>query len=463
MAPCALFETESAMTDLTTPSAAIRRHLHGLVSTPGEERYGATTAIWAKPAGITPIAAVHCRTPADVQAAIGVAHDLALPLSVRGGGHDWASRSLCNGLVIDLSEMRQVTAASDRRTVVIAGGARASDVIAVSDPLGTAVVAGSAACVGMTGLTLGGGYGPLIGCYGLALDNMLEAQVVLADGNIVIASAEENEELFWALRGGGGNFGVVTAMRCRLRDLPSVHAGVLIYPFSEAKAVLEQSAALAASMPDEFSVQVGIAAGPDGAFAVLVAPVWSGAPEDSRRHLAPFLKLGTLLAGTVERKSYGGLLSMFDGHIVNGLRVHMETCWLDALDSDSIDAFVLAMTNAVSPGCAILTHEFKGAACRVAEDATAFGLRRAHILIEVLAMFPDSAEMREAQRHAAWARQTREAFAGALPGGYPNLLARDDAARASVSYGGNAERLIKVKRCYDPDNVFSSAIPLPRR
>jgi FAD/FMN-containing dehydrogenase len=120
---------------------------------------------------------------------------------------------------------------------------------------------------------------------------MLEAQVVLADGNIVIASAEENEELFWALRGGGGNFGVVTAMRCRLRDLPSVHAGVLIYPFSEAKAVLEQSAALAASMPDEFSVQVGIAAGPDGAFAVLVAPVWSGAPEDGRRHLAPFLKL----------------------------------------------------------------------------------------------------------------------------------------------------------------------------
>jgi FAD/FMN-containing dehydrogenase len=450
------------MTNATTQAAQLGRELPGLVSRPGDDRYAAATAIWAKPVGGTPIATVHCRGPADVQAAIRAARKRALPLSVRGGGHDWAGRALCNGIVIDLSELREVTVASDRRTVLIPGGARASDVIAATDPLGLAAVTGSCSSVGMAGLTLGGGYGPLIGCCGLALDNMLEAQVVLADGTIVAASADQNQELFWALRGGGGNFGVVTTMRCKLHDLPSVHAGTLFYPLSEAKAVLARAAKLAETTPDEFSLQLGIAAGPDGTFAVLVAPVWCGAPEDGERHLAPFLKLGTLLAGTVEHKSYSALLSMFDPFIVNGLRVHMETCWLESLDSISIDAFVGAMTNAVSPGCAILTHEFKGAACRVAADATAFGLRRAHILIEVMAIFPASTDAREAQRHIAWARQTREAFAVALPGGYPNLLGRNEEDRAALSYGGNAERLIGAKQHYDPDNIFSSAIPLPR-
>jgi hypothetical protein len=153
---------------------------------------------------------------------------------------------------------------------------------------------------------------------------------------------------------------------------------------------------------------------------------------------------------------------MFDAMIVDGLRVHIETCSLDALDGNSIDTLVAAMGNAVSPGCVVLTHEFKGAACRVAADAAAFGLRRAHILIEVMTMFPEPDDIRVTQQHVTWARQTREAFTSALPGGYPNLLGRDDPARGAASYGGNAARLIKAKRRYDPDNVFSSAIPLPR-
>jgi FAD/FMN-containing dehydrogenase len=448
------------MTDSTTQIANLSRTLPGRVSTPGDDRYSAAIAIWAK-VDVAPAAVVTCRSVADVQAAVTAARKADLPLSVRGGGHDWAGRALCNGIVIDLSEMREVTIATDRSTALIEGGASARDVVAAIGPLGLAAVTGSCGGVGMAGLTLGGGYGPLIGCQGLALDNLLEAQIVLADGLAVSASAHENQELFWALRGGGGNFGVVTAMRCKLHEMPSVHAGILIYPISEAKSVLARAATLAARMPDEFSVQLGIAAGPDGNFGVLVAPVWGGAPEDGERQLAPFLKLGTLLAGGVERKSQTALLSMFDAMIVDGLRVHIETCSLDALDDDSVDTLANAMASAVSPGCAILTHEFKGAACRVAADATAFGLRRAHILIEVMTMFPEPDDERVTQRHVAWARQTREAFAAAVPGGYPNLLGRDDPARAAASYGGNAARLIRAKRRYDPDNVFSSAIPLP--
>jgi len=448
------------MTDATTQIANLSRTLPGRVSTPGEDRYAAAIATWAK-VDVAPTAAVTCRSAADVQAAIAAARKANLPLSVRGGGHDLVGRALCDGIVIDLSEMREVTIATDRRTALIQGGARARDVMSAIDPLGLAAVTGSCGGVGMAGLTLGGGYGPLIGRQGLALDNLLEAQLVLADGSLVSASATENRELFWALRGGGGNLGVVTAMRCKLHDMPSVHAGILIYPMSEAKSVLTRAATLAASMPDEFTVQLGIAAGPDGNFGVLVAPVWCGAPEDGERQLAPFLKLGTLLAGGVEPKSQTALLAMFDAMIVDGLRVHIETCSLEALDGDSVDTLVAAMGKAVSPGCLVLTHEFKGAACRVATDATAFGLRRAHILIEVMTMFPEPDDINVTQQHIAWARRTREAFTSVLPGGYPNLLGRDDPARATASYGGNAARLIKAKRHYDPDNVFSSAIPLP--
>jgi FAD/FMN-containing dehydrogenase len=449
-------------TNFTTRTARLARQLPGLISIQGEERYKAATATWAKQVDVAPTAVVHCRGAGDVQAAIRAARELDLPLSVRGGGHDWAGRALCNGIVIDLGGMRHVAVAPDCRTALISGGARASDVVSVTDPLGLAVVAGSAGCVGMAGLTLGGGYGPLIGRFGLALDNLLEAKVVLADGRIVTAGPDQHEDLFWALRGGGGNFGVVTAMRSRLHDLPSVHAGVLLYPFSEAAAVLARCSALSTSMPDEFSVQVGIAGGPDGAFAVLVIPTWCGAPEEAERRLAPFFKLGSLLAGTIERKSHGMLLSAFDAMIVNGVRVFMETCWLHALDGDAIDTFVRAMSNAPSPGCAIFTHEFKGAASQVAADATAFGLRRDHVLVEVLAIFPDGSDVGEVERHRNWARSTREAFARSFPGGYPNLLGRGDEDRAAVSYGGNAPRLRSAKHLYDPDNVFSSAIPLPR-
>jgi FAD/FMN-containing dehydrogenase len=449
------------MTDLIEKTLhRLSQQLPGQVSMPGDAGYNVATAIWAKPFDAHPRSAVHCRTAEDVQAAIRAARDCGLAVSVRGGGHDWAGRSLCNGIVIDLSGMRGVMLGSDHRTATVSGGARAADVIALTDPLHLAVVAGSVAAVGMAGLALGGGYGPLIGRFGLALDNIVGAQVVLADGRIVSANSETNPDLFWALRGGGGNFGVVTAARYRLHDLESVHSGLLLYPFSETKAMFKRCIDIIASAPDELTVQLGHVAGPDGTIAVMIIPTWCGRPGDGEAQLAPFLKLGRLLAGTIERKSYGALLATFDPHLVNGWHAIMETCWLPKLDDQDIDTFMHVMEAAVSPGCAIFTHEFKGAASRIAEDATAFGLRRDHVVVEVLATFPDA---KDEPAHRRWARATREAFATALPGGYPNFLTSRDADRVASSYGGNARRLIETKRRYDPDNVFSSAIPLPDR
>jgi FAD/FMN-containing dehydrogenase len=193
----------------------LSERLPGRVSMPGDDRYAAAIAIWAKPVGRTPLAVVQCRTPEDVQSAIRAARDAHLPLSVRGGGHDWAARALCDGVVIDLRVMNRVAVDAEKRTARMSGGTRAADVVAVTDPLGVAPIAGSVGAVGMAGLTLGGGYGPLIGRFGLALDNLLAAEVVLADGRIVVADHDHEESLFWALRGAGGNFGVVTAMHCR--------------------------------------------------------------------------------------------------------------------------------------------------------------------------------------------------------------------------------------------------------
>jgi FAD/FMN-containing dehydrogenase len=432
------------------------------VSLPGEDVYVAATAIWAKPVGPMPRAVVHCRTTEDVQLAIRTARDCGLPLSVRGGGHDWAARALCAGIVIDLSGMKGVSVDANYRSAVISGGTRAADVAAVTDPLHVAAVTGTCSGVGMAGLTLGGGYGPLIGRFGLAVDNLLGAEVVLADGRVVVADEANEAELFWALRGGGGNFGVVTAMRHRLHDVPSIRTGMLVYPFAEARAVFRCSADIAASSSEELTVQFGCIGGPDGNPVVIVLPTWCGLPAYGEARAAPFLKLGTLLAGNLEAMSYGTSLTVFDPYIVNGQRVFMDTCWLPALDSDAIDVFVEAMEIAVSAQCALFTHEFRGAASRVPAEETAFGLRCDHVLVEILATFVDRSDKEEEQRHRQWVRATRQAFAPmAFPGGYPNFLVADDADRVAKSYGPNAGRLVAAKRHYDPDNVFNSAIPLP--
>jgi len=437
------------------------QELSGGLSRAGDGRYAAATAIWAKPAGPMPRAVAHCGTPEDVQAAIRAAHDSGLSLSVRGGGHDWAGRALCDGLVIDLSGMNTVAVDANNRRARISGGARASDVLATTDPLGLAAVTGSCSGVGMAGLTLGGGYGPLIGRFGLALDNLLGAEVVLADGRIVRTQPDIEEELFWALRGGGGNFGVVTAMRHQLHDLSRVCGGLLLFPFTEARGTLGRCAEITAFAPDELTIQLGFFAGPDGSPVVFVAPTWCGIPNEGEARVAPFLKLGTLLAGGLNAASFGASLAVFDTFNVNGQRTFMETCWLPSLDGHSIDIFIEATAKAVSPGCAIVTHEFKGAASRVPVEATAFGFRRDHVLVEILATHVGHSDKFEEQRHQQWTRATRHAFdAIALPGGYPNLLARSDAERAAESYGPNFARLFKAKRRYDPENVFRSAIPL---
>ena len=356
--------------------------------------------------------------------------------------------------------MNKVVLSSDQRAAQISGGARAMDILAVTDPLGVAAVAGSVGSVGMAGLTLGGGYGALIGRFGLALDNLLAAEIVLADERIVVADGHNEQELLWALRGGGGNFGVVTAMKVRLHDLSSVRSGMLTYPFSEAGAVLKGCADITASAPEELTAQIGLVTGPDGSIVVMIVPTWCGARSEGESRLAAFQKLGTVLTNTVDDMPYGTSLAVFDPYLAIGQHTLMETCWIAAFNNDCVEVFMEVMQNAL-PGCAIFTHEFRGAASRVTPGATAFGLRSDHVLVELLTTVADQPAF-DKRRYQRWLYASLHAFDPiALPGGYPNLLSKGDTERATKSFGANVERLIKAKRTYDPDNMFNSAIPLP--
>src|SRR5215831_20973797 len=383
------------MTDLIGRTLhRLKAQLLGRVSVPGTDRYAMATTIWAK-SDCTPRAIVHCQTAEDVRAAIRAARSCDLPLSVRGGGHDWAGRALCDGFVIDLSGMNRVDLYLENCTARIGGGTRANALLDAIEPFDLAAVTGSCGPVGMAGLILGGGYGPLIGRFGLALDNLRSVEVVLSDGRIVTAHKGDEEELFWALRGGGGNFGVVTNMHLQVHYLPSVRSGMLVYPFAEARTVLEGCADIAATAPDHLTVQLGFVTGAGGEPVVLVVPTWCGPAEEGEGRIGPFLRLGTLLAGDAPTISYKTSLAAFDSYIVNGQRTFMQTCWLPAMAGGSITPFLEAMKRAVSPGCAMFTHEFKGAASRVPADATAFGLRRDHVLVEILATIDDRADRRE--------------------------------------------------------------------
>jgi hypothetical protein len=194
----------------------------------------------------------------------------------------------------------------------------------------------------------------------------------------------------------------------------------------------------------------------------MVVPTWCGPPAQGEARLAPFLGLGTPVISTLVATSYGISLEKFDPFFASGQRVFMATCWLPTLDGQAIDVFIRAMATAASPGCAIITHVFRGAASRVPVATTAFGLRRDHVLVEILASFTDRSEPRDEHWNRRWTQATLRAFDGiTLPGGYPNLLAKDEVERAVKSYGVNAGRLIRAKQHYDPDNIFNSTIPLP--
>lgn len=457
--------TTSAASAQHKAANQLRSSMRGAVLMREDADYDAARAVWNGAVDARPAVIARCEDRDDIAAAIRAAREHGLTLSVRGGGHDWAGRALTDGgLVIDLRPMRAVTIDADAGVAVAQGGATAGDVVAAARPFGLAPVTGTVKAVGMAGFTLGGGYGPLCGKHGLGVDNLVSAEVVLADGRIVSADETHEADLLWALRGGGGGFGVVSSARYRLHRLGPVTAGLILFGLDEAARVLGGYQEQIAASPDELTVMSGFLSGPDGNPLLFMFPTWSGEPADGERAIARFEQLGTPAMTQVAPMAYEDALGMFDAQVVNGRHYMLRTRWLAELTDETVAILCEAARSFSSLMSAIALHHFHGAAARTPPSETAFGLRRDHFLVEIIAAWEPAAAA-EYARHEAWANKLVDALAAhALGGGYPNLLGPDEHERAELAYGANARRLRELKRRYDPAGLFASAIgllPLP--
>jgi hypothetical protein len=440
-----------ATTDLTGALGALR----GRVLLPGTAGYDAARRVWNGVVDAHPVAIVHCAAAEDVQVAVRVAGMLRVPVSVRGGGHDWAGRAVREGaLLLDLSGLRGAAVDTTTQTAVVGGGITARGLLTAAQPYGLVPVTGTVGAVGLLGLTLAGGYGPLNGRYGLALDNLVDAEVVLADGSCVRAG--DDPDLLWMLRGAGGAAGVVTSATYRVHPLTTVLAGMILFPFGQAEPVLTGYARIAASAPDELTVMAGFFAGPDGEPMVFLYPTWSGALAAGEQVVAELTGLGTPLSADVAPLPYGDAIRMFDAQVVDGRHYALRTRWLPGLTPDTLPVLVEAGRTLTSPHSLIALHHFHGAAARVPSTATAFALRRDHLLVELVAAWDPG----DGTPHREWADAQSQALAPfALPGGYPNLLAADEVDRAIAGYGPNAPRVLALAERYDPDRMFAAGIP----
>jgi FAD/FMN-containing dehydrogenase len=405
-----------------------------------------------------PAVIVRCRGLADIADAVRYARQKGLEISVRGGGHNVAGRAVADAaLMIDLSQMKGVHIDATARTAVVQGGVTWKEFNREAQVHGLATTGGVVGTTGVAGLTLGGGVGWLMSKHGMALDNLIAANVVLADGSIVRASVDSDPDLFWAVRGGGGNFGVAGSFEFRLHKVgPIVAGGLVAYPLSEARKVLHAFRDMAAHASDDLVATAAFTTTPDGSGTKIVAIVAChlGTPEDGQAVAAKLRSFGTVALDAMGPIPYSALNGILDAGFPAGAGNYWKSVFLPRLQEQAIEVIVSAYERCPSPVSKIVVEHFHGAAARVPIDATAFALRDVGFNTLVLGQWMD-----RAQESATidWCRKTSaelQPFIGARR--YLNYLGADeDADQAAVAaYGPNLARLRTLKRKYDPDNVF---------
>jgi FAD/FMN-containing dehydrogenase len=448
---------------MTTTETATRG-FPGQLLQPGDVGYEQARRVWNGAIDRRPAFIARCTGTDDVAAAVrfGVRHDL--PIAVRGGGHSIPGHSVCEGgLMIDLQPMKRVTVDPARRLAYAEPGVLHGEYDAATQAHGLASPGGEISHTGMAGLTLGGGVGWLSRMYGLACDNLLAAEVVTARGEVVLASSTTEPDLLWGLRGGGGNFGVVTRFTYRLHPLRPLLAGAVVHPLEAGRNALRLYRDLAAQAPDELSLVAACITAPPAPFVppnlvgkpvVALAMAWVGDPVDGEpwaarlRSLRPAVDLLSVMP-------YVALQSMSDDAVPHGLHSFTKSEWLRQLDDAAIDSILAASATMSSPLSQVLLRQLGGAISRVSADATAFSYRDAAFMLTVPALWPAAAG--DPTPHVAWARGLWSALGRvSCGGGYVNHMDRDDGAnRLHAAYLPETwRRLIALKRRYDPVNVF---------
>lgn len=442
----------------------LRKSVRGRVLLPADAGYDVARTVWNATVDRKPAVIAQCTGTADVMQAVNFARDHRLVLAVRGGGHNIAGSAICNaGLVIDLSALRGVHVDPHDHVAWVSPGATLGDFDHEAQALGLATPLGINSTTGVAGLTLGGGFGWLTRQYGMTVDNLLGCEVVTADGQRHWADAQHEPELFWALRGGGGNFGVVTLFQFRLHPVgPMVTAGLLVFPGVEAKSVLRQYRAFTeTAMPDDLNVWAVLRRAPPlpflpasahGTNVVVLAAFSTADAAAAERAIDPLRSFGQTVGEHVGQMPYTAWQQAFDPLLTPGARNYLKSHNFSRLDDAAIDMMVDYAARGPSAHAEIFVGQVGGVANRVPPDATAYSHRDARYVVNVHSRW-DRAD--EDAACIAWARDFFNAAAPYATGGvYVNFMTEDESARVGAAYGPNYDRLARAKRTYDPQNLF---------
>ncbi len=428
----------------------------GAVLAPGDAGYDDARAVYNGLIDRSPAVIVRCRATGDIVAAVELARRAGLELSVRGGGHNVAGRAVADGgLMISLADMNGVTVDPERRTATAQGGATWADLNAAAGEHGLAVTGGLISTTGVGGYTLGGGLGWLMAKFGLAADNLEAVELVTADGEVLEVDRASHPDLFWALRGGGGNFGVAASLTFRLHPVETITGGLIAHPVDAAPQLLRFYRDAVADASDDLSVFAGLVHAPDGSGTKLSALVvfHTGDPETADRDLAPFRSFGSPVLTEVGPMPYPVMNTLLDEAYPHGALNYWLSSFTQGLPDALIDTAVERFAAVPSPMTGILFEHFHGAVTRIGQSETAVPHREQGWNLLIPSVWTDPADTED---NIGW---TRETFAAFRPhfgtGRWLNYLGddqADDAIRAA--YGPNYDRLREVKRRYDPDNVF---------
>jgi hypothetical protein len=444
--------------------AELAEGVRGEVIRPADAGYDDARAVWNGAIDRHPALIVRCAGVADVMRAVEFARSEQLVVAVRGGKHSIPGFSTVDGgIVIDLSPMQGIRVDPEARTVRAQGGVTWSALDHETQAFGLAVTGGLVSSTGIAGFTLGGGIGWLMRKHGLTADNLIGADVVTADGRLVHASADENPELFWGLRGGGGNFGIVTSFEYKVHPVgPVVMGGPVIYPGSMAGDILRFYREWSKDAPDELTTLVSLATAPPAPFIpeewhgkriVIIPGVYAGSVEDGERAMRPLRQLGEPVADLMGPLPYVAMQSLLDPLWGPGAHNYFKAGWLRGLDDRAIDTLVDYHRDASSPKSEIHVHQMGGAVARVGAGATAFGDRSAPFLLNIIASTFTAEGYDDA---VGWAQGLHGAMDPSLTGGtYVNFISAEGPDRVRDAYSADTyERLRALKREYDPGNLF---------
>jgi hypothetical protein len=432
----------------------LKGQLRGELLCPGDTHYDSTRAIHNGMIDRRPALIVRCAGVADVITAVNFARSNNLIVAVRGGGHGVPGFAVCDsGLMIDLSRMKAVRVDPVGRTARAEGGCTWGDFDHETQAFGLATTGGIARPTGIAGLTLGGGHGYLMRTHGLACDNLLSVDVVTADGRLLTASATEHADLFWGVRGGGGNFGVVTAFEYRLHPISQMLGGLLIYPLARAKELFRLYRDFTRTAPDALGSLCNLATLPDGTPAAVILLAYSGAPDEGERLLRPLRDFGPLLADQVGPMPYIALQSIVENFNPPGLRNYWKSNYLRDLSDAAIDVMVDHYTTVPAPHTHVVVEHLGGAVCRVGNDEMAVDHREALYNFLIVGMWADAAED---DKVIGWVRELWGALQPFSSGGlYVNYEAEHDVGRVQAAYSPTKyARLVALKHKYDPSNLF---------